>query len=630
MVLIPNYIAPFKPLSNITPFTYRDGETYLTILERIREFINTGLIDFVNENFTALGDNFELEVNKLITDVNTALAAQDVSNTSAIEALELFVNDTVTLINQSLEAKEIEINNNVDATLAPIVADFNAAIAQLGDISGAISSNDIVIATLVDTNSGSVTSNYLEETYGGVSNVKSFGAVGDGVTDDTVAVQSGIDAINAQGGGTLFFPPGTYMLTQIVWKKGVYLQGAGVGGFGTIDTPKATRLQQITGQNVSLIIYSEPVATNGRYYAGPCGISHMEITASGAVSSFGFGIDLTDSSGNAHSVQDTFTIHNVTISRFPSGGIRFPQGAFPLHVKDINCLWNGGPGITYIRGALGSTQAVHFDNISGDGNVGSLIYIDDNNNVGAGEFLITNLKSERRDNSFYGGGGAQQNNAIHLYNVRNPVTVINCNHYSSSADNAVPGAVIKATSSSTVPPKIKWIGVLHVTISGQTGTALVLDDAVGNVQVPASVINGEYSQTREVRKISTGSSNDTFGIQTSIKPSVASNSIGVSGTTPVIFLNETDADVSEKFWSLLASGGNLSIRTHADDGSAGVLAIEIIRNGTTISEVKATGSFVGTTLEANTSSGSLILRSPGGTRYRVTVDNAGAISTTAI
>lgn len=42
--------------------------------------------------------------------------------------------------------------------------------------------------------------------------VKDFGAVGDGIADDTAAIQFGVDLINASGGGVLFFPKGTYLL----------------------------------------------------------------------------------------------------------------------------------------------------------------------------------------------------------------------------------------------------------------------------------------------------------------------------------------------------------------------------------------------------------------------------------
>jgi len=46
------------------------------------------------------------------------------------------------------------------------------------------------------------------------TNVQDYGAVGDGVTNDAVAIQATIDAIDAQGGGTLFFPKGVYVLNS--------------------------------------------------------------------------------------------------------------------------------------------------------------------------------------------------------------------------------------------------------------------------------------------------------------------------------------------------------------------------------------------------------------------------------
>lgn len=58
--------------------------------------------------------------------------------------------------------------------------------------------------------------------------VMDFGAVGDGVTDDTAAIQA---AINAVGSGTVFFPTGTYVCTQelLIVNPGVTLAGAGKG-----------------------------------------------------------------------------------------------------------------------------------------------------------------------------------------------------------------------------------------------------------------------------------------------------------------------------------------------------------------------------------------------------------------
>jgi hypothetical protein len=48
-----------------------------------------------------------------------------------------------------------------------------------------------------------------------VVSVRDFGAAGDGVTDDTVAIQAAIDSLAATG-GTVFFPPGTYRIARNV------------------------------------------------------------------------------------------------------------------------------------------------------------------------------------------------------------------------------------------------------------------------------------------------------------------------------------------------------------------------------------------------------------------------------
>lgn len=60
--------------------------------------------------------------------------------------------------------------------------------------------------------------------------VKDFGAVGDGVTDDTVAIGRALDAV--QAGGRLIFPPGVYKMTASISKtfaNGAVVQIIGYG-----------------------------------------------------------------------------------------------------------------------------------------------------------------------------------------------------------------------------------------------------------------------------------------------------------------------------------------------------------------------------------------------------------------
>lgn len=66
-----------------------------------------------------------------------------------------------------------------------------------------------------------------------IVSVKDFGAVGDGSVDDTSAIQRAIDSVRDAGGGTVFFPNGTYKVKiqpgkshAISIRSNVILQGA--------------------------------------------------------------------------------------------------------------------------------------------------------------------------------------------------------------------------------------------------------------------------------------------------------------------------------------------------------------------------------------------------------------------
>ena len=65
----------------------------------------------------------------------------------------------------------------------------------------------------------------LHDKLGDTVSVKDFGAVGDGVTDDTAAIQAAIDASN-----NVYFPDGTYLASGITTSKPVNIVGQSVGG----------------------------------------------------------------------------------------------------------------------------------------------------------------------------------------------------------------------------------------------------------------------------------------------------------------------------------------------------------------------------------------------------------------
>jgi Pectate lyase superfamily protein len=66
-----------------------------------------------------------------------------------------------------------------------------------------------------------------------ILDIRATGARGDGVTDDTVAIQSAIDQAAAAGGGVIIFPPGTYIVTSVNIRPGLTFIGQG----GVIKRP---------------------------------------------------------------------------------------------------------------------------------------------------------------------------------------------------------------------------------------------------------------------------------------------------------------------------------------------------------------------------------------------------------
>lgn len=90
---------------------------------------------------------------------------------------------------------------------------------KLADLDPRISGIIVQLATLeksVDTMGSTMNSKFsdIDKKISNIYNVKNYGALGDGVNDDTTAIQACMDDAAAHGGGKIVFPAGVYGISE--------------------------------------------------------------------------------------------------------------------------------------------------------------------------------------------------------------------------------------------------------------------------------------------------------------------------------------------------------------------------------------------------------------------------------
>jgi len=159
------------------------------------------------------------KINAAIDQSNEAIEKATTADTNASQALALAQN-----VQTQLDTIVIEGDSSVEAAQARVDADGNV----FSTLKERLDTKETLIQQQLET---TVKKGEL------VRNVKDFGAVGDGIADDTAAIQAAIDSL-PDPGGIVFFPAGVYKVTSTIQvgngtdislstKNGVHLIGSG-------------------------------------------------------------------------------------------------------------------------------------------------------------------------------------------------------------------------------------------------------------------------------------------------------------------------------------------------------------------------------------------------------------------
>ena len=245
-----------------------DGLQYKFVLKNANDVL-IGTYD----NIIGINSNF---VNFLTeTEVQTATAGQTVFTLTTMQYQPGTNNLTVYVdgVNQidGVSYSYVETSSTVITFTAGLHVGALVKFTTAQTLSTGVTDASLVTYDPPFTNSVATT---VELKLAQTVSIKDFGAVGDGVTDDTAAIQAASTSI---GAGTLHFPEGNYLASFDTYANLVFAPNAFVTGTVTITGASEVKLTSVRASCVKIdtdvnSFTVDLVYADGSYYTGAAGL----------------------------------------------------------------------------------------------------------------------------------------------------------------------------------------------------------------------------------------------------------------------------------------------------------------------------------------------------------------------
>lgn len=175
-----------------------------------------------------------------------------------------------------------------------------------------------------------------------IRNVKIHGALGDGVTDDSAAINAAINYVKNNGGGEVYLPPGTFIVAGIDIFSKIHLRGSG----------KESTILKLKDNANQDVIYSDSVYTlmGTNSLGGENNFSISDLTIDGnrennPTAGHGINIYGYDYTINAVSIRNCSM--KGFISEWGQWGTPSPNGSMEAHIQDLKVSNCGTEGIDF-------------------------------------------------------------------------------------------------------------------------------------------------------------------------------------------------------------------------------------------------------------------------------------------